>query len=196
MKKILTISLATVLAVSLAIPALHAAEIAGVTLEESLQIGEKKAALTGMGLRTKTFLKVKVYVAGLYMEDPSLKAGDIIASDQSKAIVMNFLYKEVEGEKLQESWRDGFDSNTPSAGADLKKQMDRFVSLFTDSAMKGDRYVFAYEPGKGTSISLKGEVKAMIPGRDFASALMAIWFGDKLGDGGLKNLKKSMLQGM
>jgi hypothetical protein len=149
-----------------------------------------------MGIRTKTFLKIKVYVAGLYMENPSNDPGEIIGSDQAKAIVMNFLYKEVEGEKLQAGWREGFEANTPSAGPALKKSMDQFVSLFSASGMKGDRYVFAYEPGKGTTVTLKGDIKATIQGADFASALMAIWFGDKLGDSGLKTLKKSLLKGM
>jgi hypothetical protein len=62
--------------------------------------------------------------------------------------------------------------------------------------MEGDKYIFAYEPGIGTTVNLKGDVKATIPGADFASALMAIWFGDKLGDGGLKSLKQSLLKGM
>ena len=185
-----------ILTFAIAPPATQSAELAGVNMEDTLQVGEKTTTLTGMGIRTKTFLKVKVYVAGLYMENPLLDPGKIIGSDQSKAMVMSFLYKEVEAEKLQESWRDGFEANTPSAGPDLKKRMDRFVVLFSESATKGDRYIFAYEPGRGTTITIRGKVMDTIPGADFASALMAIWFGDKLGDGGLKNLKKSLLKGM
>jgi hypothetical protein len=141
-------------------------------------------------------LKIKVYAAGLYMEKPALKTDEIITSDQAKAMVMIFLYKEVEGEKLQEAWRDGFAANTPAAEPDLKSKMDNFVSLFVDSALKGQRYVFAYVPGIGTTVNLGTGVIATIPGADFASALMAIWFGDKPGDGGLKALKKSILEGM
>ena len=196
MKKISVFTLAVVLAFAIAPHTLLAGELAGVTLSDTIRIGEQTVTLTGMGLRTKTFLKVKVYVAGLYMETPTLKAGDIVGSDQARAIVMKFLYKKVEGEKLQESWRDGFSANTPSASPDLEKRMEQFVSLFSASAMKGDTYTFAYEPGQGTTVTLKDELKATIPGADFASALMAIWFGDKLGDGGLKTLKKSMLKGL
>ena len=196
MKKAFVLTIAMILALSLAPHTLFAGELAGVTMDDTIRIGEKNVTLTGMGIRTKTFLKVKVYVAGLYMENPSKNTGDIIGSDQAKAIVMSFLYKKVEGEKLQEGWRDGFEANTPSAGPDLKKRMDQFVSVFSATAVKGDRYIFAYEPGKGTTVRLKGDIKATIPGADFAGALMAIWFGDKLGDGGLKSLKKSLLKGM
>lgn len=196
MKKTAVLTLALILAFTIVPHTLFAGELAGVTMDDSIQIGGKTVTLTGMGIRTKTFLKVKVYVAGLYMEKPSTSTVDIIGSDQARAMVMSFLYKKVEGEKLQAGWREGFEANTPSAGPDLKKRMDQFVSVFSTAAMKGDSYIFAYEPGKGTTITLKGEIKATIPGADFASALMAIWFGDKLGDGGLKSLKKSMLKGM
>lgn len=196
MKKTAVLTLALILAFTIVPHTLFAGELAGVTMDDSIQIGGKTVTLTGMGIRTKTFLKVKVYVAGLYMEKPSTSTVDIIGSDQARAMVMSFLYKKVEGEKLQAGWREGFEANTPSAGPDLKKRMDQFVSVFSTAAMKGDSYIFAYEPGKGTTITLKGEIKATIPGADFASALIAIWFGDKLGDGGLKNLKKSMLKGM
>jgi hypothetical protein len=196
MKRAALLTLALILVFTVTPLSLQAGELAGVTMDDTLRIGGDTVNLAGMGIRTKTFLKVKVYVAGLYMKSPSGDPSDIIGSDQAKAIVMNFLYKKVEGEKLQESWRDGFEANTPSAGPDLKKRMDQFVSLFSAAAMKGDKYIFAYEPGNGTTVSLKGDVKATIPGADFASALMAIWFGDKLGDGGLKTLKKSLLKGM
>ncbi|MDF1536742.1 MAG: chalcone isomerase family protein [bacterium] len=194
MKNLTIIVLALLLSAAW-LPAASAAELAGVTLDDSITIGSNEVALAGMGIRTKTFLKVKVYVAGLYMENPGSDAGQIIGSDQAKAMVMQFLYKEVEGEKLQEAWREGFDANTLSPTDDLKKRMDRFVSLFTESALKDEKYIFAYEPGKGTTISLKGKVRATIPGADFAGALMAIWFGEKMGDGGLKALKDSLLEG-
>ena len=172
------------------------AQLAGVTLEDQITIGDRTATLSGMGIRTKTFLKVKVYVAGLYLEAPSRDPREIIASDLAKAMVMKFLYKEVEGEKLKESWRSGFEANTPGASPDLQGRMDLFISLFTAPALKGDEYLLAYEPGRGTTVSLKGEVKATIPGADFASALMAVWLGEDLADGGLKSLKKDLLGGM
>jgi len=173
-----------------------AAEVAGVTFDDSMRVGDITATLSGTGVRTKTFLKVKVYAAGLYMEHPSADPSVIMGSDQARAMVMTFLYKKVEGEKLQESWRDGFEAGTLQASPDLKKRMKQFESLFTEPAMKGDTYIFAYEPGKGTTVILQGDVKATIPGPDFASSLMGIWFGENPGDGGLKNLKKSILKGM
>ena len=145
-------------------------------------------SLVGMGIRNK--LVVKVYVAGLYMEEPSRTQEEIIGSDQAKAVLMHFLYKKVEGEKLRKAWVEGFEKNTPEANADLKSRMDRFVDLFSGDALKGDEYLFSYIPGKGTTVTLAGREAATIEGADFASALMGIWFGDHPAD---KGLKKSIL---
>ena len=71
--------------------------------------------------------------------------------------------------------------------------MDQFVGMFKEDAVKGDSYLFTYAPGGGTTIILKGKEMGTIEGADFASALMAIWFGDKPAD---KGLKKSVLKGM
>ncbi len=168
-----------------------AAELAGVTLADSIKIGGKDCKLAGAGIRKKVI--IKVYVAGLYMENPQLDQESIINSDQAKGMTMDFVYKKVSGEKLQDGWREGFKNNTPGASDDLKKRMDRFVSMFTGEAVKGDHYLITYEPGTGTTVKLKDEVKGTIPGDDFMRAVMAIWFGDKPAD---KGLKKSVLKGM
>lgn len=168
-----------------------AAEVAGVTLAEFIKIGGKDCQLAGKGIRKKVV--IKVYVAGLYMEVPRLDPEIIINSEQAKGISMDFVYKKVEGEKLQGAWREGFDKNTPDRSPDLEEKMDRFVAMFTEDAVKGDHYLITYEPGAGTTVTIRDEVKGTIPGEDFMRAVMAIWFGEKPAD---KGLKKSVLKGM
>ncbi len=167
-----------------------AVEVAGVTLAEFMEIGGKDCQLAGKGIRKKVV--IKVYVAGLYMEIPRLDPEIIINSDQPKGITMDFVYKKVEGEKLQTAWREGFDKNTPDSSPELKEKMDQFVGMFTGDAVKGDHYLITYEPGTGTTVKIKDEVKGTIPGEEFMRAVMAIWFGDKPAD---KGLKKSVLKG-
>jgi hypothetical protein len=168
-----------------------AAELAGVTVADSISIGGSDVPLAGMGIRKK--FVIKVYVASLYMAGNPSDAGEIISTDTARALRMNFLYKEVGVDSLQGAWKDGFEGNTPEPSEDLKKRMDQFVNLFSSPAMKGDEYLISYEPGKGTTISLKGADGVTIPGADFASAVFAIWFGDKPAD---KGLKKKVLKGV
>ena len=190
MKKTFAAAICLCLALLSAAPVL-AGVMAGVTMEDSISIGDATATLVGMGIRNK--LVVKVYVAGLYLAEPTLSEDAIIGSDQAKAVRMHFLYKKVDAQKLQDAWRTGFEKNTPEASEDLKERMDTFVSLFTEDALKGDEYLFAYYPGRGTRVILKGREVKTIEGADFASALMAIWFGDHPAD---KGLKKSVLKGI
>ena len=189
---IFTICLAVALSICIVYaPTVSAVEVAGVTLTEFMDIGGKQVQLAGKGVRKKVV--VKVYVAALYMEIPRLDPETIINSDQAKGITMDFVYKKVEGAKLQDAWREGFDKNTADRSPELEQKMDRFVNMFTGDAVKGDHYLISYEPGTGTTITIKDEVLGTIPGEDFMRAVMAIWFGEKPAD---KGLKKSILKGM
>lgn len=180
-----------VLVTALGVGPAMAGEIAGVVMEDTIAAQGHVLSLVGMGVRNKVV--VKVYAAGLYMAEPSLDPEEIVASDQPKALRMLFLYKKVEGDKLREAWVEGFEKNTPDAPPDLKERMERFVSLFSADAMKGEEYLFSYVPGTGTTVRIGDREAALIEGSDFASALMRIWFGDYPAD---KGLKKSVLEGM
>ena len=51
-----------------------AAELAGVVMPEQVTVDGKTLVLNGLGLREATFLRVDVYVAGLYLEEKSQDA--------------------------------------------------------------------------------------------------------------------------
>jgi len=188
--RLAVILLAALVSVPLSVSPALPAEVGGATIPESLEIGGKSCSLAGVGIRKK--FVVKVYAAGLYLENASTDPGEIIRSDQAKGMLMHFLHKKVEGEKLQQAWIDGFEANTPQSSADLQGRMDKFVSLFADDALKGEEILMTYVPGTGTAVTIKGEVKGTIPGSDFMEALFAIWFGEKPAD---KGLKKGILAG-
>ncbi len=199
MKRAALLSCCAVLTVCLSLPA-AAAGPAGVKMPEAIEAGGKSLPLVGAGLHSKNIVQipgilglpgipgipVDVYVAALYMETPTRNAAMVVSSDSPKAIALEFVYSKVSGKQLRDAWRDGFADNTPGADADLKARMDRFVDLFNASAKKGQRAVMTYLPGAGTTVTLDGREAALIPGADFASALFAIWFGDKPADAELK----------
>src|ERR1039458_4616669 len=84
------LSLAAVSFVLLSMFQLHAATLAGVTMPDTAQVGGKNLVLNGLGLRTKVI--VKVYVAGLYVEQKSSDPNTLIKSDTTKQIVMKFVH--------------------------------------------------------------------------------------------------------
>ena len=72
-----SVALALLLA---ALPA-SALEISGVKVPDSIQVDGKPLVLNGAGLRTRSFLKVKVYVGALYLTQRSTDAAAIVALD-------------------------------------------------------------------------------------------------------------------
>lgn len=196
MRKITIAALALIMILAFTPWNLHAVEIAGVTLEDTVQVGDKTLELTGIGIRTKTFLKVKVYVAGLYMESPSTDPKQIISTDEAKRFFIQSIGPTMKPEAIKKALWAGFDANTPDRQGDLQQKMETVTNFFTEPAKKGDTFGFSYEPSSGTSVTINGKEMGTISGKDIMEAVFAIWFGDKLGDGGLKALKKSMLEGM
>ena len=55
-----SVRVAALVAALLAVPGLHAAEVAGVKIEERIKVGSSELVLNGAGLRTKVFIKVYV----------------------------------------------------------------------------------------------------------------------------------------
>ncbi len=161
-----------------------AAEFRGVSMPDQITVEGQALVLNGMALRKKVVFKV--YVAGLYLPQKEADAVKILSSDAPRRTVMHFL-RSVGAEKVNSAWYEGLQANTPNHSADLKRRFDVLAGLMQD-VKNGDELVFTYLPGKGTEVCVKGSVKGMIEGKDFADALFACWIGEKPGPGeGFKN---------
>ena len=69
----------------------QARTVAGVDLPDTVMVDGATLRLNGMGLRAATALRVKAYVGGLYLEQPSSDAATVIDSHQRKRVTMKFL---------------------------------------------------------------------------------------------------------
>lgn len=160
-----------------------AVELAGVNLPDTVQVAGATLRLNGAGIRKK--LLVKVYVAGLYLPARAADPAAILAADEPRQMVMHFVYKEVEANKVTEAFREGFAKNSGAALPALQARLDAFCALWP--AMRaGQRAVITYVPGIGTTLTLDGRELETIPGKDFADALFAVWLGAQPADSGLK----------
>ena len=169
------LSLAVVSFVLLSLVQLHAATLAGVTLPDSQQVGGKNLVLNGLGLRTK--MMVKVYVAGLYLEQKSSDPNAIMKSDTPKRIVMHFVYHPSKSQ-MADAFNDGFKDNSPDAVKTMKPNIDKLNAALED-LKAGDEMVFTYVPGTGTNLTINGKDKLTIAGQPFAQALLSVWLGPK-----------------
>jgi hypothetical protein len=180
------LSLAVILFVVASILDLHAASLAGVTLPDTAQVGSTKLVLNGLGLRKK--FVVKVYVAGLYLEQKSSDPGAIIQANTTKRVVMQFLHSASKSQ-LAEGFDESFNNNSPDAKNTMKADIDRFLGAL-EPVKEGDQIVFTYVPGTGTTVVINGKEKLTIAAPAFAPVLFSVWLGPKPPT---SDLKKGML---
>jgi len=154
---------------------LHGASLAGTTLPDNVQVGGTTLVLNGLGLRTK--FSVKVYVAGLYLEQKSSDPSAIIKADAPKQIVMQFLHS-ASKQQMTDAFDEGFKNNAPDAETTMKADIDRLLSAL-ESLKKGDQMVFTYVPGTGTTLAINGTEKLTVAGPAFGQALFSVWLGPK-----------------
>jgi hypothetical protein len=166
MRKSLFLLLVTLLSAA----TLMAATLAGVTLPDSVKVGDKTLVLNGLGLRSK--MMFKVYVAGLYVEQKSGDGNAIVNADAPKRITLHFV-RNVTNDQIKEAIVDAFDANAKSA---LKAQIDQFGAAL-EPFSENDEMSVTYVPGTGTVLNVKGKDKLTIAGFPFAKALFGIWLG-------------------
>ena len=137
-------------------------------------------SLLGVGLRTKTILKVKVYAIALYVADAALAgplkgksapalAHELVWGDFPKEIHLH-LVRDVSASQMQEAIREALEH------AD-KARVDTFVSYFGD-IKTGEEYVLRWAPGGILETIAKGTPRPPIADKNFAAAVFGIWLGD------------------
>lgn len=151
-----------------------AGTLAGVTMPDTDTVEGKALVLNGLGLREATFLKIDVYVAGLYLETKTSDPAAILAPGQVKRLRMDFVRGVGRGD-IVKSWEEGLKKNVKDQGP-VRDRFEKLYSVMTDVA-EGDSMVLTDLPGTGVTVSLKGKELATLPGDDFARALWSIWFG-------------------
>jgi long-chain acyl-CoA synthetase len=179
------------IAALLAAPGLHAAEVAGVKVDDSLRVGGSELLLNGAGLRSKLF--IKVYVGALYVGQKSTTPAAILDNPQPRRMVMRLL-RDVDAETLASAMDEGLKNNhTPAEMADMKAQAEALAGIMKSigKAREGDTIAIDFS-ADGVSISLNGETRGKVAGPGFAKALLKVWLGDKPADA---SLKKALLGG-
>ena len=161
---------------------LHAGTLAGVTLPDIAQVAGKTLVLNGMGIRTK--FMVKVYIAGLYLEQKSSDPAAIIKADAPKQIVMKFVHGASKSQ-MSDAFEESFNDNSPGAAKALKPDIDRLLNAL-DAVKVGDQMVFTYVPGTGTTMTINGQDKLTISDPAFGQLIMSVWLGRKPPNADLK----------
>lgn len=154
--------------------AAFSAEMYGKVFVEDMEVQGTPLTLRGIG--SKTYIFIKVFVAGLYVApDAGARA---VSDDIAKRLEVAYLYP-VPGRKLAVETRRRIQLNTTAQEfMAIKDRVDVMDRYFVD-LKPGDRYALTYIPGVGTLFSLNGNIAGTIPGYDFAKALFSVWIGEK-----------------
>jgi hypothetical protein len=163
------------------------AELNGVTHPDSVELGGKKLVLNGIATRKATWIKVKVYVGGFYMEKKSSDYNTFLKEKSPKKIIMTFV-RDVDGKDLIDGWKEAFGNALPKdKHPALQERMDKFYSYFGDIEKKQSMEFNFLEDGVESTIN--GVKKEKIKGFDFSSALLSVWFVNAKDEG----LKEGLL---
>ncbi|MCU7905305.1 MAG: chalcone isomerase family protein [Candidatus Thiodiazotropha sp. (ex Epidulcina cf. delphinae)] len=156
----------------------YAREIAGISIPEKVVRDADKAelVLNGAGIRKKFFFSV--YLASLYLQQPTTQVEAVIDTGKPARVEMRILYSKIKKEKFIEGWNDGFKANlSPERFRAVRQRLDRFNGMF-ETLVEGDLIELDYFPDEGTRVTIKGVDKGAIPGGGFYQALLKVWLGE------------------
>lgn len=176
-----------------------------ISKEAKVSIADRSAnlKLLGAGLRYKkiAFFKAKVYVAELFMDSPEkftkTREQALASVDNQKTMALRLTFlRDVEGEKIEKSFREGLEENKVSIserpvksflgavknGGEAKKNS---TLVFVGEKLADGKELLSYENAKGILVTVPGTA-------GFMKSIFSIWFG-KIDDSGLESLRDSFL---
>jgi hypothetical protein len=163
------------------------AELEGVKLEPTAQVGGAALQLNGAGLRTRAIFKV--YVAALYVPQKANSAAALLAQKGPRRVAITML-RNVDADTFAGALSEGLRNNHSEAQMmAMKTQVDALTANFkaAGEARKGDVIHLEFVPDSGTRLTVNGQPRGnAIAGEEFFGALLRVWLGDKPVDGDLK----------
>ncbi len=163
-------------------------EVAGVKLEDNLELRGTPLQLNGAGVRYKAILKV--YTAGLYMGRKASTTEEALAVPGPKRVAITML-RDIDANELGKLFIKGVEDNSPkSEMGQLIPGLLRMGQMFADQKQlkAGDTFTIDWLPGTGTLITVRG-VPQPDPVKEpaFFNALLRIWLGPSPADWKLKD---------
>ena len=162
-------------------------EVAGVKLDDPLELQGSKLQLNGAGIRYKAIFKV--YAVGLYLGKKAATAEEAFAATGPKRISLTLL-RDIDSNELGKSFTKAFEENAP------KNEMSKLVPVLVRQGeifaaqkkmLAGESVFIDWIPGSGTVISVKGKQQGeAIKEPEFYNAMLRIWLGHKPADWKLK----------
>ena len=163
-------------------------DVAGVKLDDAIDLRGSKLQLNGAGVRYKAVFKV--YTAGLYLGKKVETTEDVLAAPGAKRMTVTML-TDIDANELGKLFTRGVEDNSPKGEmSQLIPGLLRMSRVFFDQKQlkPKDTFTIDWIPGTGTVISVKGVPQGdPIKEQAFFNALARIWLGPNPADWKLKD---------
>lgn len=166
-----------------------AAQVAGLTYQDTVKVAGKDLQLNGLGIRTKFF--VKVYGAGLYLPAKKSSVEEVLKTTGPRRVQLQIM-REISGDEFGAAFMAGINANlSKEEKSKIVTQISQFGQIFAmmPSLKKGDVLDLDWVPGTGTVAGFNGKpIGEVMQDIAFHNAVLKIWLGDKPVDSALKPL--------
>lgn len=157
-----------------------------------MQIEDKQVKLLGLGIRKvdRFGLSFKVYVAGLYLQEPEVDAEKILTSKTLKVLQLQFL-RRVKKKDLTKAWTDGVYKNCRKNCDNYREAVGQLNQLMSDV---GDDSVLTIQfHADKIVVHMEGREKkqGVIKDAALSENLLAVFLGPKPPN---KELKQGLLE--
>lgn len=157
------------------------------TIPHEYVIDGKKLVLNGASYRKVGFIRVKVWLSALYLEEKSDKADEIVKSPETKVIVLHPLY-DVSAADSVKGWRLSLDQKCDEACKKLAPDVQKFLDSVPEFKIK-DRYVYFFT-GKGMSYSVNDKLLFKTENKELSQLVLSTWIGSRQDN---KDVEKNLL---
>ena len=145
--------------------------------------------MNGFGLRTYSFLRIHIYVAGLYVEHLSTDPNEIIASPETKLLDIWFEHN-ISASDARKAWLQGLKNNCTDPCRLEPGDVARFLAA-VPAIHAGDDYSMIFARN-GATVTVNGHRSGMISRPLFATAMLATFLGPAPAS---ERLKRELLGG-
>lgn len=152
----------------------NGAELDGISLPDTRDVGGVQLELNGIALRTYSILRIHIYVAGLYLEHRSNNAEQILDSSGTKLLEFHFL-RNIEPDAERKAWLTGFADNCTAPCHLDPQEVARFLAALP-ALRKGDVSEFLFTR-EGLVVTFNGRSVGTITDQQFARAVLATFLG-------------------
>ncbi len=181
------LALSTLALAPIAAPAAQV-DVAGVKLDDAIELRGSRLLLNGAGVRYKAVFKV--YTAGLYLARKADTVEEVLAEPGPKRVAITML-RDIDANELGRLFTRGVEDNSPKGEmSQLIPGLLRMGQMFAEQKQlkAGDSFMVDWIPGSGSLVTVRGVPQGEpIKEQAFFNALLRIWLGPAPADYKLKD---------